>query len=294
MKAVNNSELTAYRDCAYRWGRRYVDKLEPDAPEEFGVMDWGSAYHALQEVLWDTKSLRMAQEAAGAVLPPGQTEALEEINWCLEFYAASAADELASWVVLGTEVRIAVNLGHGLLYYGTIDLLVWDPIHKRIIIVDHKSTGADVAGYEGRISLDTQSAGYTWLVQEALRLGWLKGFPCIEANPAIAFQWHVVRRKLPSTPQVNKDGKVSVRAIDTLPTVYAAALEQQVFSRGITATEDQVALLASLRGREHSWFRVTEHYVSAGEVERWRLEARATVSMARAMERRHSSPLAWP
>lgn len=312
IQTLNNSQLVLFRTCPYKWGLRHIKKLETPS-EKVDARVTGTLYHAGMEDLWNTRSIdaafnRLDNDAADlaemfridevddldAVLE-GLDDAVRLNKWLIRYYQQQLAEELGSWVVLGTEMPFRVRVAHGVYHTGTIDLVAYDSQENRIIVVDHKTTSLGIDVYDGRLQLDTQHIGYCFAVEELVKNGTLHA-DGMNDRTTICFQWHVVRRKMPSEPNVNKlakkdcktefhqgmlkrqsedginRGMVSTRAIDTTPGIYEDALRAQEEERQLPITDDQRALLESLQLKGETVLRVTETVVTLEQVDRWKTE----------------------
>lgn len=124
-----------------------------------------------------------------------------------------------------------------------------------------------------------------------------------------AIAYNVVRRKMPSQPKLNllkkgqaitleqkallaeqeadgnPRGEVSVAAIDTLPEVYARALEAQILDRSLPATDKQLAVVDALKAKGDTYFAQIEHFKDDAAIERWRKELWVVAKRMRLAER---------
>lgn len=341
IQVLNNSQLCAFRQCPHYWGLHYMDKLVPDR-NKIDARFWGSMYHFGQEGLWGARTLAGAVENlekyhrdAHAELDHDTDEkvderrdavdkALEETQWAMKHYVASVERELKEWVTLATEHKFRVIVSRGVHHEGTIDMLAFEPWTNRIISMDHKSTAVSVEAFEGRLQLDTQHVGYTFAAHDMCARGTLPRASELSMRGhdirtlAHAFQWHVVRRKMPTVPVVNKltkkaaelpfqkellalqaedgisRGMVSIRQIDTTAQMYMDALDEQIELRGLAVTPEQSNIAELLHAKGDTYFGMTETFVSPRRVERWKkeflIDAKRIRAACRDLEMRTRNP----
>lgn len=129
-------------------------------------------------------------------------------------------------------------------------------------------------------------------------------------------RYNVSRKKIPTEPRVLKDGTISAARIDTTAEVYEAAMLRQVerclacggsgvagggsdlptgeekpckpckgTGAGQQPSEEQRALLQSLRERPDTWFRRLEVWRTEDEIERWRRETVINAARIRSLAR---------
>lgn len=226
-------------------------------------------------------------------------------TWMVEHYIETFAEDWKWLVPLGVERAFtlrAVNsrglrVGH-LAYSGVWDLIAYDRRYEDIVQMDHKTTSGNVDTVDRRVELDPQIAGYVWALRRALwhgdksigetRLdlgsssltaGEVRRIEAREVNTGRVI-YNVLRKKRPGMPKVNKDGRVSVAAIDTTGELYAQALREQE-QRGFAVSEEQDALLVKLQGRGDAFLSRREFFRTDAEIERWRRELFVDASRVR-------------
>lgn len=113
--------------------------------------------------------------------------------------------KLDPWKILETEFTVETEFPDGTLYRGKCDMLIENELG--IWLVDHK-THKTLPDHSFRL-LDAQSALYLWA--------------CLRNKiPVEGFIWNYLRTKAPTLPHQNKNGALSIRAIDTdFPTYFA-------------------------------------------------------------------------
>jgi hypothetical protein len=212
-------------------------------------------------------------------------------------------EAMKSHRLLGTEIAFKLPINDdGDEYAGQIDLVTYDPEMQRIVVWDHKFSSS-VDAYEGRLQLDTQSAGYVWAVGELQKQGYFKDY---NSEPVGAFVWSVSRRKVPTSPRVNKltkkaakelnmqalldeqeksgepMGYVSSAACDTLPHLYQEALVKQELERFLPATDEQRERFVQVQREMHRWYKQEEHFIGREQITRWGVEALVTLKQMKA------------
>lgn len=352
---LTNSEVTAYRECPRRWSYRYEDGLQH--PRDVDIKTVGSLFHAGMEAAcrtwretWERtrvpptvdevaraarEGLRLALAAerelveaeVGDDRAPELLARLDDDKPTLDFMVERACRSLPldAQVPILIEEPLSAVVYRGIRFEGKPDLVTADLRDRRIWIWDWKTTAYDPKAFDGRLRLDTQSAGYVRLVRDHLqgkrvrdRLRHL--VPWIDEAPAATgpFVWHVVRRKRPATPYVTKltkkqatsaslkaafeaqesggpnAGMVSTaRGTDTTAEVYLTALQAQA-ERGLEITDDQRAMFERLRSQGDTFMSRTERYITEQESQVWldelRVEARRIRESRRSSEARTRNP----
>lgn len=333
---ITNSEITSFRTCPNRWGFRYVDLLTTGTRAT--AASWGTLGHEGIRWAW-RKAAELKEKGLLRSQPNGIS--LDDCILAAERGVQAKAEELLAQIIdgdedtedqicaqceevqdgiggtvrgmweamqthrlLGTEIDFKVPIPDtdGDEYAGQIDLVTYDPDNQRIVVWDHKFT-ASVDAYEGRLQLDTQSAGYVWAVEELQKLGFFKGY---NDEPVGTFIWSLSRRKVPSTPRINKLSKkaakemnmmalydqqeaagepmgyVSHAACDTLPHVYLGALVEQEAVRFLPRTPEQLERLVQIEHEMHRWYKQEEHIIAGDQISRWGRELLVTLEQMKA------------
>jgi hypothetical protein len=252
-------------------------------------------------------------------------DAVLDARWMFKHYCHTFRADITRLVPLAVERSFSVPMRNVLgrvvphfRYAGVWDLVAYDPEHGDIVIFDHKTTKGDVGSIDRRVEIDTQMAGYLYALQEEINAFNLWDIKDERRIPEIkrAFDgmrigriaYNVVRKKRPTAPQINKDGTVSIAAIDTLPEIYEDALEQQREPEWLTKayanreskggelkfneqatryTELQVkqaGVLQRLRDRGDTFIGRREFFRTPDEIERWRREAMTQANVIRMAE----------
>lgn len=242
-----------------------------------------------------TMGLREAWEASS---PDASQEAAEEAQraaetalWMIRHYWSAMEADLRNLIPLGIEAPFDVELRNEmgkriqhLRLAGVIDLVAYDVAAGDVVVFDHKTTSGEVSQIDRRVEMDPQLAGYLWALREHVRQGRqgllvvppsLRGLGERIASgevPTGRVAYNVLRKKLPRKPELTQKGLVSTAAIDTLPSVYSEALEEQA-QRGLPITDAQRELLAKLEGKGDTFLSRREFFRSEAELDRWRREA---------------------
>jgi len=112
--------------------------------------------------------------------------------------------------------------------------------------MDHKTTAGAVDGFDRALQLDPQTTGYLYALDKGIAQGEIASPGPITGFEAV---YNILRKKAPREPKINKDGTVSVAAIDTTAELYSSALCRQV-EAGKDVTEKQEGRLLYLE--EHA------------------------------------------
>jgi len=193
-----------------------------------------------------------------------------------------------------------------LVNQGVIDAVLLHIDDGDIVVHEHKTSSGSISDVERRLELDSQSAGYIHAARvvfsgrgvelaEAMkrdrpflpRLSEAVAALSSSSVPVARIAYNVARKKIPSVPKTNKDGRVSVAAIDTLPGMYAAALQHQE-AAGISITDEQRAVLANLMSKGNTFVGRVQHWRSTADLDRWERETIAVAKSIRSAERDES------
>jgi len=338
---TSHSEVDTFRKCPAKWGYRYPEGLRP--PISSVHLRLGSAYHRGLDAGW-TQVRKLQQEgetewremtrsgitsdsimAMGAALTEQETKARERaqaagipfdldedpdemfdlLRSMISIYWRLAWDLVGKYDVELVEEKFEMSVAYGVKFRGVIDLLLRCRLTGDLVVVEHKTTTSAPMDIEDRFGFDPQANAYLYAVQQMIKKGKLK------PGAVGRVQYHVARKKIPSSPTVKKDGMVSTAAIDTLAEVYAEALAKQVPSterqqkaaaaydekptdRNLERLEkannayaetraDQERILGQLHGRGLGAFVGSyECSFSEGQVQLWREEMSAVAKRLRA------------
>jgi hypothetical protein len=224
-------------------------------------------------------------------------DSIELLSSMVKIYFWATMGDQKTWVPMLIEQPFRVpilnkagNPAH-LYHKGVFDLVVFDVEWKSIVLVEFKTTLSDTTTIEKRFEFDPQICGYLYALRYLLAKGMLY-HPItkkqLSSNTAIGkVSYNVLRKKVPSVPKFNKNGRVSSAAIDTLPKIYEKALLQQD-AKGLERTEKQSLILHNLKAKSYNpYFRRYEHYKTRDQIMRW---ASDQIHKARKMRRLISHP----
>jgi hypothetical protein len=310
---------------------RTIGTVPQDAALDVGMADGLTAIDASFKEWLDKVEPLTTQEQLDELYDYAK-EAVADARWMFKHYCHTFRADITRLVPLAVERSFSVPMRNVLgrvvphfRYAGVWDLVAFDPEHGDIVIFDHKTTKGDVGSIDRRVEIDTQMAGYLYALREMLishpgafvtkqsshpfwpdAMDLLKA--CTGALPIGRIAYNVVRKKRPTAPQINQDGTVSIKAIDTLPEIYEDALEQQREPEWLTKayanreskggelkfneqatryTELQVKqadVLQRLRDRGDTFIGRREFFRTPDEIERWRREAMTQANIIRIAE----------
>jgi hypothetical protein len=219
--AVNQSKAKCFRTCRQQYQYRYVEglvKKKTKRPFMFGKIvhsmieayaNGDDPFEVLneQEKKYDNL-FRAEQEMYGPIV--------EDLRYIMsEYFDYWSDDSLTYWRHQGrsSEHYFEIELEPGLVMKGTIDAVGRSPKSKMLRwLVEHKTFR--VLPDEDFRWRNVQGAVYIRAID---MLGW---------KPVDGIMWDYVRSKSPSRPQLLKDGSLSKRAIDSLPSVVEDTLRQ--------------------------------------------------------------------
>lgn len=328
LTVVTTSEMQTHRDCPSKHGFRYIDGLRwPTEGKALAighifhggmsaglVAGWrdmtgtvadrlarqikaATATVQTQVDTWAQQQALHDKNADYVALETFAREGGDMIAWMLSNYFVRTQTDLTSLILVDVErpfsVRMRDRAGRKmpLQFDGVRDALFYDPRHNALELHEHKTVSDMPEDIGKRAEMDPQTAGYMYALIEqraAAALTFLDGTP-VPADAVLGrTAYNAVRKKKPRQPKVNKDGKVSIAAIDTTPEIYVAALDEQATVRKIPVTAEQLAKATELRdagpGR---WFHRHEFYRTRAEIDRWRSD---TVVDAARIRQSHADP----
>jgi len=221
---------------------------------------------------------------------------LEVGSWTLSHFFDRTRHDLARLVPLAFELAFEVpapdsrGRPSALWYTGKIDAVWWDPDSGQVIVDDHKTTDGDATatGVERRIQLDPQMSGYLVALRYLARRGDLRPLDGSTVDPERLAagvrgwcRYNLVRRSAPRAPATNKDGTVSVAAVETTGALYLAALQAQIENTGKSINEKQAAILERLQSQTDRWFSRQEFARTEEDARAWLLDLRSDVKVLR-------------
>ena len=204
-----------------------------------------------------------------------------------------------------------------IVFRGVMDLVLWDPHIKDIVLTEHKTSKEDARKAEFRLDMDPQTTGYVWVLTQAVRnqapwlhlngsAAWVKDLSqrLIETKGGAADRlsigrvfYNVVRKSGPKMPKWNKDGTVSAAAVDTKQSIYELALREQESLGGLVLdangmetgerhkpkprTDKQTERMATLEAGDGKWIMRHEDFQSELSRARWLKELRGDGKLVR-------------
>lgn len=254
------SRLRAFRTCARLHQFRYVEGWRPREASE--ALRFGSLFHVGLEAWWTAAANPAAgplDSALAAVAFRGadlfEQARVEEL---LRGYDAAWRADVSAYEVLGVEVAYraplmnpATNLARSRTWQlaGKIDAIVRRREDGRVLVVEHKTTGDEIASdadsYWSTLALDHQISGYV-LGAEALGHQVDEILYDVAKKPGIK----PLKATAPDARKYTKDGRLyaNQREADESPEEYRARLRAEIESdrpryfrrRTIPRTESQI------------------------------------------------------
>jgi catechol 2,3-dioxygenase-like lactoylglutathione lyase family enzyme len=222
------------------------------------------------------------------------------LKFMLANYFQQTRRDLENLILVETEQPFAVRLRDAIgrrgqvEFQGVRDAAFYDPTYNTLELHEHKSVSSLPQDIGKRAEMDPQTTGYVASLLEARAaagsLRFLDGTPLPKDVIIGRVAYNAVRKKRPTEPKVNKDGKVSVAAIDTLPAMYEEALNLQAApveqgGRGIPVTPAQGDKLREVRERGNTYFARVEYPLNRDDLERWRNDTFIDAGRIRAADR---------
>lgn len=216
------------------------------------------------------------------------------LKFMLANYFELAKRDLTSLILVEAErpfavrVRDAIGRKTRVEFRGVRDAVFYDPTYNAIELHEHKTVSNMPDDIGKRAEMDPQTSGYVYALMEERAAGSLKfldGTPVPQDAVLGRIAYNAVRKKAPSTPKVNKDGSVSVAAIDTTHELYMAALDEQQKVRKIAVTDKQLEKLRELAARVNPYFGRHEYQKTRAEIERWRSDTMVDAARIRAADK---------
>lgn len=211
---ISNSKVNTWRKCHRAFYYKYVMKLRP---KKKGIaLRRGSIIHECIEAYDSGKSWRKPFRAFSKQFYKEtlQEEIVENgdiprmVEELMENYQALYENDGLTY--LGNEVHFELPLMPGVVIEGYLDALVED--EKGSVWPKETKTYKKNPDYDF-LMLNTQSALYTWAVQE---LGY---------QPKGTL-WDIIRAKEPSRPRFLKNGGLSKKTIDSTPYTIEKAIRE--------------------------------------------------------------------
>jgi len=263
LRKVSTTEMADFMRCRQRWDYSSLSRKGLEPIEPVAALQFGTGIHAcLDEMYTTTKKIGAMYweqwlDANADKSQEGYQEMKELGQAMLEGYAAWSeeqdADEFTGIShVLATELEFEVFLAEckdtDIYLVGRWDMIIIDP-YERIWLVDHKTSKTSVG--EESLHRNWQMYCYVWALQEVLQ------------HPIEGVYYNVLRKKIPSTPRMLKDGTLSIdKNQDTTLELYKAAME----SLCIDAEEERYQdILRYLESKGNTFFQRHIIRVTHGE-----------------------------
>lgn len=245
---------------------------------------------------WMAKRIEHGRDLDFERLATEAEETAAMVKWMLGHYFHVTRGDLERLILVETETPFSVPLRDvrgrpvkHLISQGVRDAVFYDPTYNALDLHEHKTVGQNPRDIDRRAEMDPQTTTYINSLIEDLAAGRLKLATTGEPVPRDAvvgrLSYNACKKKVPSTPKINQDGTVSVAAIDTLATMYVAALDEQANVRKIPVTEKQYAKAKELADKGDTFFARVEYQRTPAEIERWRREAFMDASRIREANR---------
>jgi PD-(D/E)XK nuclease superfamily len=260
---ITNSERGTF-GCQRRWAFRYLDGLTTDGS---AALRLGGLWHLCLASWYRSACTMSVDDIAEHVIKPWEES---RADWysrhpdddreeedaglvtltkgMLAGYIALYAHDAERWDIVAVEPQVARWLTHPVTgkpvrdrimhrgklthrrwgYAGAMDIVVRKRVDGTFWIVEHKSTkDADLHQYMRKLDLEPQTKLYAWALADPIIN------PCSPFGERIQISgviYNAARSKLPSVPEVVKDGtRFSKSPCDTTREVYAAEIERRGF-----------------------------------------------------------------
>lgn len=269
MDYINWSRLKTWRRCARQFTYKYVHRLARKRPVV--PLLRGSILHEMLDV-WSrgddpetilkkyaeqyAKLFREEQEIYGTIIDDCRTIFAGYVR----YWSKQEATRF-----IHSEVQIRTELLPGLEFVGTIDKIA--DTQGRLWLTDHK-THKRIPDESGRLN-DLQLLFYVW--------AWNREHPDEEVE---GIMWDYIRTKVPTVPEVLKNGQLSKRAnIDTDHYTYLREIQRQGLD-----PKDYAEILQDLKSKPNSFYKRIRLPIQRQEmVEQVVSDARVTARTIRAL-----------
>lgn len=240
---VSQSKVNCWRKCRQEYFYKYIEKLRRRSVGR--PLSFGRIVHEMQEqeVMGNDpfEHLAMIEKKAGKMFRDDEDEygdIIADIAYIMQdYYDYYEKEPLKIVPIKGrpAEHPFEVEVVKGIWATGKIDAFVQSKNGLRWIL--ERKNHKDIPDEDARWR-NLQSAVYTRLVEMAKVLQ-VEGL-C----------WDYIRTKRPTRPQILKSGKLSQRALDTLPSVVIDVCKQHKIP-----TKEVAHLLSSARRNMSSYFK---------------------------------------
>lgn len=239
---VSQSKVNTYRRCKKAYHYRYVEKLRRKRISR--PLTFGKLVHQMIELNVNKKdpfdALNQAEKDIGKVFKAERDSYLaiiDDAETIMSAYLDYWENDPLEYVRKkrsASEHEFEILIDDGLVWTGKIDALGVTP-NKLRWLVEHKSFTREPSDDDRWRNL--QSSTY---IRANDILGW---------EPLDGTCWDYIRSKTPGVPQMLTSGKLSSKAIVTLPSVY----EQAVEDAGLNLA-DYAKPLAKIEADQEKWF----------------------------------------
>lgn len=247
---VSHSKIKVWRKCRRLYHYKYVERLQRKTKGR--PLMFGSMIHDALELKLAGKSpapvyreadkelKKMFREERIALGVDGIVgEAEQVVNFYCDYYKNDGLK------YLGVEFEFAVEVIPGVILEGFIDAIVQD--ERGDVWILERKTCKNIPEEKTRQS-DVQTVVYRYVIPHLKIRQGRKLVPIPEVRGII---WDYVRSKVPTKPEVLKNGSISKnRNIDTIPAVYLAAVKEAGLD-----PKDYKEFLDNLKGAEVNFLR---------------------------------------
>ncbi len=167
MDLITKTRLQSFRKCKQHHKLRFIDGWRPARDNE--AVSFGTVFHAGCEAWWKTGDLELALAAMKA---PDDELLLIKAQEALRAYVTHGWPDRAEYEVLAVELSVTwpllnpetMQASRTYQMGGVLDLVLKRRETSQVILVEHKSTGADfsddAADYWKRLDMDPQLSIY--------------------------------------------------------------------------------------------------------------------------------------
>lgn len=221
---LSYSQVKTWKRCRRKWWYGYVKGLRPKG--KVRKIELGNYGHHLLEAhykgedlqeasqkYWDKVTADMFEEEMD-MFTGVRSDAEQLVQRYLDHYGDNR------WNVLAIEQDFEVNIRTGRgnssrsHFKGVLDLVVEEETGG-IFLVDHKFTTISFDKFEDSLVLDEQANSYLWALERILGV------------PVMGIVFNLIRTKLPTVPNLLKNGTLSkAKNMDTDPQTYLAEIHR--------------------------------------------------------------------
>lgn len=243
MFKVSQSKVKTFRKCRRAYHNKYVEKLRrkrKSRPLMFGTLvhqmieayaNGDDPFELLDSInLKDANLFAQEREAYGDLINDVETIMLEYFDFWEsdEFQFMRKAGKSA-------EHKFEIEIKPGILFNGKIDAIGRRRSDKLNWLMEHKS-------FNRRPNADDQ-----W--RNLQSVSYFKVIDILGWKPVDGVCWDYIWSKAPGRPALLKDGKMSQKNIDTLPSMVAQVIRQNKLKQG-----DYAAFKDRMGEKRREWF----------------------------------------